>query len=96
MQKQLSERLDAAEMIFQLRQVAVSRFMHCSRNPQTSFFNKTFIKNESHYIIHISVISDIQTYHKYFFFFFSHCGILDVSVQTNKKYVKYFKKFPHA
>ena len=70
MQKQQSQRLDAAEMIFQLRPVAVSGFMHCSRNPQNSFFNKTFIKNESHDTIHIpknyfvtvfSVFSDIQT-----------------------------------
>ena len=26
--------------------------VHCSRDPQTSFFNKTFIKNGSHGIIH--------------------------------------------
>ena len=48
MQKQQSERLDAAEMIFQLRPVAVSEFVHCLWNPQTFFFSKTFIKNESH------------------------------------------------
>ena len=53
MQKQLSERLDAAEMIIQLRPAAVSGSVHCSRNPQTFFFRKTFIKNESYYIIHI-------------------------------------------
>ena len=26
--------------------------IHCSRDPQTSFFNKTFIKNGSHGTIH--------------------------------------------
>ena len=48
--------------------------MHCLRDLQTSFFNKTFIKNWSHGTIHIfknylvtmfsvfSKISDIQTH----------------------------------
>ena len=47
--------------------------VHCSRDPQTSFFNKNFIKNESHDTIYIfknyftivfsifSKINDIQT-----------------------------------
>ena len=48
MQKQQSQRLDAVEMIFQLRPAAVSEFVHCLRNSQTFFFSKTFIKNESH------------------------------------------------
>ena len=48
----LSERLDTVEMIFQLRPVFVSSPVHCSRDPQTSFFNKTFIKNGSHGTIH--------------------------------------------
>ena len=52
MQKQQSERLDAAEMIFQLRPAAVSEFVHYLRNPQTFFFSKTFIKNESYDTIH--------------------------------------------
>ena len=52
MQKQLSERLDAAEMIFQLRPATVNEFVHCLRNLQTFFFSKTFIKNESHDTIH--------------------------------------------
>ena len=37
--------------------------MHCSRNSQTSFFNKTFIKNGSHGIIH--------TFKNYFAIMFS-------------------------
>ena len=52
MQKQLSEHLDAAEMIFQLRLEAVNEFVHCLRNPQTFFFSKIFIKNESYDTIH--------------------------------------------
>ena len=44
----LSERLDTVEMIFQLRPVFVSGPVHCLRDPQTSFFNKTFIKNGSY------------------------------------------------
>ena len=52
MQKQLSERWDAAEIIFQLRPAAVNEFMHCLRNPQTFFFSKTFIKNKSYDTIH--------------------------------------------
>ena len=53
MQKQLSERLDAAEMIFQLRPTAVSEFVHCLQNPQIFFFSKIFIKNKSHNTIHV-------------------------------------------
>ena len=48
----LSERLDTVEMIFQLRPVFVSGPVHCLRDPQTSFFNKTFIKNGSYGTIH--------------------------------------------
>ena len=63
MQKQLSERLDAAKMIFQLRPAAVSEFVHCLRNSQTFFFSKTFIKNESH--------DTIYTFKNYFTTVFS-------------------------
>ena len=50
--------------------------VHCSRDPQTSFFNKTFIKNGSHSTIYtfknyfatvflvFSKISGIQTHHR--------------------------------
>ena len=67
MQKQQSECLDAAEMIFQLRPAAVSEFVHCLQNTQTFFFSKTFIKNESH--------DTIYTFKNYFttvFSVFSH------------------------
>ena len=67
MQKQQSQRLDAAEMIFQLRPAAVSELVHCLRNSQTFFFSKTFIKNESH--------DTIYTFKNYFitvFLVFSH------------------------
>ena len=67
MQKQQSQRLDAAEMIFQLRPAAVSGSVHCSRNPQISFFRKTFIKNESYDIIHI-----FKNYFTTVFLVFSH------------------------
>ena len=63
MQKQQSQRLDAAEMIFQLRPAAVSEFVHCLRNSQTFFFSKTFIKNESH--------DTIYTFKNYFTTVFS-------------------------
>ena len=53
MQKQLSERLDAAKMIFQLRPAAVSEIVHFLRNPQIFYFSKTFIKNESHDTIYV-------------------------------------------
>ena len=42
MQKQQSQRLDAAEMIFQLRPAAVSEFVHCLQNSQTFFFQQNF------------------------------------------------------
>ena len=47
-ERSLSERLDTAEMIFQLHPASVSGSVHCSWDPQISFFSKTFIKNGSH------------------------------------------------
>ena len=57
MQKQQSECLDAAEMIFQLRPAAVSEFMHCLRNPQTFFSAKFSLKmGPTTLFIHLKII----------------------------------------
>ena len=62
--------------------------VHCSQDLQTSFFNKTFITNESHNTIHtfknyfvtvfsvFSKINDIQTYLSVKFKLYPHCFFL--------------------
>ena len=62
--------------------------VHCSRDPQTSFFNKTFIKNGSHSTIYtfknyfatvflvFSKISDIQTPSSRFWLSCTSCHLL--------------------
>ena len=54
--------------------------VHCSRDPQTSFFNTTFIKNGSH--------STIHTLKNYFATVFSVFSKIN-GIQMNPKYLKF-------